>query len=346
MGTIVSIEIDGTGPPARTDDGAALEAIERAFEWFRAVEACCTRFDPSSELMRLSVQTGRPVPVSALLFEVLQFAVAVAEETDGAFDPTMGLDMERRGFNRDYRTGLEVKTSFPSSATTDYRDVRLDPEQRTVTVRRPLVLDLGAVAKGFAIDLAARELQPFEHFAIDAGGDLYLGGCRPGGAPWSVGIRHPRRDRELLDVVRVSDRAVCTSGDYERRQAGCQDGHHLLDPRRRTTADSVASVTVIAQSAMLADALATAAFVLGPEDGLRLLERHEVEGLLVSPALERSATRRFPSEYGVGPIPAAVVRGAAAILPESERPVAGRARGAHGLGGARHRRSADRAGAH
>ena len=92
-----------------------------------------------------------------------------------------------------------------------------------MTLHRPLLLDLGAVAKGLAIDMAARELQPFENFAIDAGGDLYFGGCNAAGEPWSVGIRHPRGDG-LLDTLRVSDAAVCTSGDYERRHR-CGTSH-------------------------------------------------------------------------------------------------------------------------
>ena len=170
--------------------------------------------------MQLIAQVGVAVPVSAILYEAVRFALAVAEESDGAFDPTVGYAMETRGFNREYRTGRTVKTALEPGGSVSYRDVRLDPERKTITLLRPLILDLGAVAKGLAIDLAARELQPFENFAIDAGGDLYLGGCNPDGEPWSVGIRHPRRDNELIDSLRVSIEAVCTSGDYERRSAG------------------------------------------------------------------------------------------------------------------------------
>jgi thiamine biosynthesis lipoprotein len=86
----------------------------------------------------------------------------------------------------------------------------------------------------------------------------------------------------------VSGRAVCTSGDYERRASA---GHHLLDPRTGQPASGAASVTVVAATAMLADALATAAFVLGPDAGLRLLDRHGVGGVIVTPALERFSTR-------------------------------------------------------
>jgi len=150
------------------------------------------------------------------------------------------------------------------------------------------VLDLGAVAKGLAVDLAARELEPFHDFAIDAGGDLYLGGHNGDGNPWSVGIRHPRKPDEVFERVTVSDAAVCTSGDYEAK--GIDGAHHILDPRADRSADMLASVTVIAPSAMVADGLATAAFVLGPIEGLALLQRQGVRGILLTPSLERFET--------------------------------------------------------
>ena len=94
--------------------------------------------------------------------------------------------------------GRSIRTDLEPGCSVSYRDVRLDPDRKTITLLRPLILDLGAVAKGLAIDLAARELRPFENFAVDAGGDLYLGGCSANGEPWSIGIRHPRRDNELI----------------------------------------------------------------------------------------------------------------------------------------------------
>jgi FAD:protein FMN transferase len=213
----------------------------------------------------------------------------VADETGGAFDPTVGRRMEVRGFNREDRTGRTVSTVIPASDDVSYRDIELDTEHQTITIRQPLLLDLGAVAKGLAVDAAARELQPFQDFAIDAGGDLYLGGRNPHGAPWSVGIRHPRNDGEVIDTLRVSDKAVCTSGDYERVMPVNQE-HHILDPRTGLSPTGVASVTVVASTALAADALATAAFVLGPADGLELLERHGVEGLIVTTGLDRIET--------------------------------------------------------
>jgi len=283
MGTVVTINVVGSG-----DDAEA--AIERAFGWFHEIEERCTRFSARSELMQLTAQVGVAVPASPILFEAVNFALLVAEESGGAFDPTVGHHMAARGFNKEHRTGEVVPTRLTPDRDVSYRDVELDPGRGTILLRRALTLDLGAVAKGLAVDTAARELEPFKNFSIDAGGDLYLGGLNPQGEPWSVGIRHPRMEGELIDTLRVSDQAVCTSGDYERRAAGGEE-HHILDPRKGASPDAVASATVVAPIAMLADALATAAFVLGPNDGIAFLTRLGVEGLIFTTDLVRHETR-------------------------------------------------------
>jgi thiamine biosynthesis lipoprotein len=295
MGTVVTIHVVAAAETNRQDSAEREKAVERAFEWFSRVEECCTRFEAGSEVMQLTAQVGESVRVSTLLYEAVQFALALAQESEGAFDPTVGYAMETRGFNREYRTGQPIQSSIDPGISVSYRDVRLDADRRTITLLRPVILDLGAVAKGLAVDLAARELRPFQNFAIDASGDLYLGGRNPDGEPWSIGIRHPRRANDLIDSLRVSERAVCTSGDYERRSS-YDNGHHILDPRKGSPANSVASVTVVAPTAMLADALATAAFVLGPQEGIRLFDRLDVDGLIVTPQLERYATRGM-SDY-------------------------------------------------
>jgi thiamine biosynthesis lipoprotein len=291
MGTMVTIEITGGLGADRPREAA--EAIDRAFEWFREIESVCTRFNPRSELMRLGQVSGQPVVVSPILFEAVRFALEVAAETNGAFDPTVGRAMETRGFNREYSTGHVQHTPLADASlrSSSYRDVTVDPEGRTITLRAPMVLDLGAVAKGLAIDTAATTLRPFGHFAIDAGGDLYLGGRNAAGEPWTVGIRHPRLPDAIVETIRVSDKAVCTSGNYER--AGASGETHLLDPRRPASGPKALSATVVAPTAMLADALATAAFVLGPDEGIALLERQGVDGMMLSASLERRATQGF-----------------------------------------------------
>ena len=247
MGTIVTIATVG-------EHG---DAVTQAFEWFREVEARCSRFKSDSELSRLSATVNQAVPVSELVFESLRFALHVSEASGGALNPIVG------------------------GAT--FRDVSIDQRAKTVTLLRPLQLDLGAVAKGLAVDLAARELDPVQNFSIDAGGDLYLGGKNDDGDDWVVGIRHPRKDHAIIEVVRVTNVAVCTSGDYER-------GQHILEPATQTPASSLASATVIAPTAMLADAASTAAFVMGPAEGIAFCRRIGVTAILYTPDLERHAS--------------------------------------------------------
>jgi thiamine biosynthesis lipoprotein len=240
--------------------------------------------------MQLCSRAGEAVVVSPILFEAIRFARLVAEESGGAFDPAVGHRMAARGFNREHRTGDVVNLANAPEDLATFREIQLDPEQRTITLLRPLILDLSSIAKGLAIDMAARELASFENFAIDAGGDLYFAGRNSRREAWFVGIRHPRTNG-VITTLRVSNQAVCTSGDYER--FGTNEETHILDPRTGRSACDVASATVIAPNAMLADALATAAFVLGPAEGIRFLTRLGVEGLIIASTLEQHQTQGF-----------------------------------------------------
>jgi len=279
MGTVVTAHVVGGSGGA--DDREATTM--RALDWFDRVERTCSRFDPETELARLGRQPGESVPVSDILFETVRFALAVAEESGGAFDPTVGHALASAGFNREYRTGHTIASS--SGGGGDYRDIHLDEHEKTITLDRPVSLDFGGVAKGFAVDLAARELRNdgFENFVIDAGGDLYVAGHNANDEPWSVGIRHPRAEGGIIETLRVSDVGLCTSGDYERlasRSTNAAVTHHLVDPRTHHSAGELASVTVLAPGAMIADALSTAVFVLGPVDGIALLRRQKVRGFV------------------------------------------------------------------
>lgn len=273
MSTTVSVQIAEASADAHTRASAAAA-------WFPHVESICTRF-ADSELTRLARHVGSPVQVSPLLFELLQLAVAVASASDGAFDPTVGALMATMGFNTPWREDHTPPStpSAPSIAVT-WRDIVLDAHAHTVTLQQPLTLDLGAIAKGFAIDLAMRELRDVPHVCINAGGDLAVRGHNAKGQPWRTGIRHPIAHDRLCATVTIpthgGDVAVCTSGDYLRTTA-C--GHHLVNPQREQSATSMRSATVVAPNAAIADALSTAAFVLGPERGAALLREQQVDGL-------------------------------------------------------------------
>jgi thiamine biosynthesis lipoprotein len=243
--------------------------------------------------MQLSNQIASPTVVSRLLYEAVRFAIAVARLSGGAFDPTIGTLLEARGYDRNYRTGESVNSGLRTAEMATYTDVVLDPDGPRITLLRPLVLDLGAVVKGMAIDLAAEELRPFENYSINAGGDIYVAGRSPDSERWHIGLRHPRRLNEVFDTIQVSNVAICTSGDYERRSTIGSEDYHIVDPRSRSSPSSTASLTVVAPTTMAADAMGTAAFVLGPSRGLQFLESQGVEGLMLSSTLDSSETKGF-----------------------------------------------------
>ncbi|PWK16452.1 FAD:protein FMN transferase [Tumebacillus permanentifrigoris] len=292
MDTVVSLHVVSS----RSEDDVQAR-IRRAFEAFLAVERVCSRFDAESELRRLCTHVGEAVQVSPLLFEATRIAWEMAELTDGVFDPTVGHRMAAHGFNINYLTGEKAlpPAQATASATVTYRDLILDEQHRTVTLQKPLQLDLGAVAKGMAVDLAARELREFEGFLINAGGDIYAGGLNDHDEPWVIGIQHPTQPDQTITTLRISDAAVCTSGSYERVSPEQTGIHHLLDPRTGRSPSQLVSCTVVAPQAMLADAFSTAAFLLGPEKGQELVAEAGLTGVYVTPDLKVYQGEEEPS---------------------------------------------------
>jgi thiamine biosynthesis lipoprotein len=271
MDTIVTATVTSKRPA-----GAGLAELDDALRWFGLVEAECSRFEPGSEVSRLASSTGVPIRVGPIVLAAVRLALAVAEASGGAFDPTIGRSMEQRGYDRNYLTAERICTLVAPGAS--WRDVELEPEATTIRLRRPLLLDLGAVAKGLAVDLAIGELTRFPGAIVEAGGDVRVRGANEHGKPWRVGVREARGRRG--PVLTPGDAAVCTSAGHARPAP--DGGHHLVDPRRGHTPTGTLAATVIAPTCAAADALATAAFVLGPADGIELLEREGANGLITT----------------------------------------------------------------
>lgn len=269
------------------------EKFSTAFGAFRSVEMTCSRFDRHSELMRLVQQVGKPIKVSDLLYEAIKFSLEVAKLTDGIFDPTVGKQMEMNGFQQHYLTKEIVNSPLMTNLPVSYLDIELDEEKRTVCLWKPLVIDLGAVAKGLAVDLAAKELNSLEGFVIDAGGDLYVSGTTEQMKPWRIGIQHPLRKTDTICSISLSDMAICTSGSYERISPKQSQTHHLIHPQSGNAVTSLVSCSVTAPFAIMADAFSTAAFLLGPDKGIVLLKQVGLDGILVTPSLDIYTTDKL-----------------------------------------------------
>ncbi len=276
MGTVFAVQLSD---PRGIRTAPLLELHARdALALAPDVERVCSRFDVSSELSLLCATVNTPIAASPLLFELVALALAVSESSEGAFDPTVGRAMAAAGFDRAWDSGEPRPLPAPTTAT--WRDVHLDREAHTITLHAPLTLDLGAIAKGFAVDLITTAIDRALSCSIHAGGDVRCRGAHPETRAWRVGIRDPFHSDALIATAHILEGAVCTSGGYERPTSS--GGHHLLDPRTGQVARGYASVSVAAPTAVIADGLATAAFILGPSLAPHWLDSHGVDALLVS----------------------------------------------------------------
>jgi thiamine biosynthesis lipoprotein len=275
-----------------TDTATATAAADHVFEEFNRLESLLSVWKPGSDVVRMNEAAGRqPVPVSNETLDVLSAARAGSERTNGKFDITFGALADIWKFDHDQDNRLPDRAAIEARLPlVDFRAVQVDAARRTAFISRPGVrVHLGGIGKGYALDVAVAYLrqQGFADFLIQAGGDMYAAGTS-NGTPWKIGIADPRGAHDAFAAVEIRDATFSTSGDYER--SFVKDGvryHHLIDPDRGEPARGCRSVTIVADRAMLADMLSTGVFIMGPHDGMRLIEQlPNVEGVIVTAANE------------------------------------------------------------
>ncbi|MGI5865272.1 MAG: FAD:protein FMN transferase [Myxococcales bacterium] len=249
-------------------------AIQKAVGAVSAIERQMSVFLPDSELSRLNASATRArVAVSSELQRVLDESRRVHGLTDGAFDPTVGPLMSAWGFRQGRPTSLPRREALRASLERTGLK-RVDSAASGVAFdAEGLGLDFGGIAKGYGADRAAEALRAAGMSGlVNVGGDIRSIGAQPNGEPWKIGVRNPVRAGEILASIELAPgQAVATSGTYEQRYSvEGREVTHILDPRSGEPVDGVVSATVVAATAMEADALATAACVLGADAALRL----------------------------------------------------------------------------
>ncbi len=277
MGTVVEIMAEG-------QSSETLEAaVEAAFAEMERLDKLLSRYKTDSEVSRLS-QSANGGEVSLPTAEVLTLGLEISRKSSGAFDMTLGKLKTLWAFDKE--TPTLPNAAELSAALSGVGPKALSLEGQQLRKASPqLQLDLGGIAKGYAVDRAVAILKQHgvANAAVNAGGDMYLLGQRMERA-WRIGIQHPREEKGVLETVQISNRAVVTSGDYERFFE--KDGvryHHIFNPQTGMPAKDCQSVTIVTDSVALGDALATAVFVLGPKAGLTLLEQFpQAEGLVIA----------------------------------------------------------------
>lgn len=279
LGTMVEISLVGR------DREAVGEALEAAFREVERIDTLLGSHGQGGELERVN-REAHPggAAVSRELLDRLLVARRLGQEAAGAFDPTVGPLMALWDFEGGGRVPGEEEIRR-ARGSVGWDKLLLDEAASRVVFTVPgMKLDLGGTGQGYAADRAADLLRGrgLPGGIVNGGGELVIWGRRPDGGPWRIGIQHPRQPERLLGTLTLTDRAVATSGDYERFfTAGGRRYAHILDPATGFPAEGCQSVTVVAARAEEADILSTAALVLGPVRGRRLLEEHGAEGIIV-----------------------------------------------------------------
>ncbi|HEY1725819.1 MAG TPA: FAD:protein FMN transferase [Steroidobacteraceae bacterium] len=279
MGTRIYVEL-------WSDDKVKGEAaIDAVMDEMRHIDDSMSTFKPTSEVSHVNdLAAKQPVVISRELFDLLTTALEYSRITEGAFDITYA----SVGYMYDFHAHIhpseqQIDAALPA---VNYRHLLLDPKTHSVRFSQPGVrIDLGGIAKGYSVDRGIQILQArgYSHALVNAGGDSRVIGDRFG-RPWMVGIRHPDHPDQVITRIPLVDAAFSTSGDYERYfdENGVRY-HHIIDPHTGHSASKVRSATVIASSATRSDGLSKTAFVLGPDEALRIYNQlDDVDAVLVA----------------------------------------------------------------
>lgn len=264
--------------PLKIAIDTALRDINDAMSTYQE-DSFISRFNASGSIEWFDVPAGFVVVTDA--------ALQIAAASDGAFDPTIGPLVKRWGF------GKEQSKSIPSPdeialllQQTGYENLSLDAKNLAIKKNySDLQLDLNAIAKGYAVDQLAAEVEAlgYTDFLVEIGGELRVSGSNTDGSPWRIGIETPDASGNSTAGLYLSDNGVATSGDY--RNTFEHEGNrysHIIDARNGApVTHRLASVTVVADTAMLADGWATALMVLGPDAGMEIAEKLEIACLFI-----------------------------------------------------------------
>jgi thiamine biosynthesis lipoprotein len=306
MGTSWSIKV----ADADLSKQAAEDLYQQVLAALEQVNKEMSTYRPDSEINRFNqASAGQPHVPSEGFSRVSEFALDLAAESGGAFDPTIGPLVALWGFGpalrlQDPPSKGEVQETLTSMGYQKLAILADGSIQKSVD---GVQIDLNAVAKGYGVDRCSEILAAagLTHSLVEIGGEVRVRGHSMGGDPWKLGIQLPVRDAEaapeLLGTTRLRETAMATSGDYRNYYAGPngQFVTHILDPRTGFPAvHHLASVTVVAETCMRADGLATAAFVMGPEEGRALIERaDEAEALFLLRDSQGRFTQRMTSGF-------------------------------------------------
>lgn len=285
-------------PTNNSDDRAAVEAAVKA-ELAR-VNACLSTWLQDSELSKLNRNTKTSaVPISPMLAEVLLESARVHKLSGGAFDITIKPLVELWGFGNEEVVKAPTPESLAEArASIGASALKLDvKKQRLIRGRAGLKIDVSAIGKGYGVDRVGKTLEDLSYtrYLVEIGGEVRARGRNRHGQSWTVGVEKPDGGpQEVAEVVPLPDLSIATSGNYRNfRTLAGKTVTHIIDARSgQAVSHQLGSVSVLDPSCMRADALATALYVLGEEDGFALAEREAIPALFLTPRIAGKPPRR------------------------------------------------------
>lgn len=280
MDTLVTIKAYGA------DNVKTEEAVDRALSEIEGIDRIMNFYDPQSEISKINKGAGRQRVISRNMLTVIPMSQRYNRKTGGAFDITIGPLMRLWSFNVNPRVPSE-KELRKALSLVDAGGIEISRRGNSVRLRKSgMELDLGGVAKGYAVDRAVAVLRKsgIRRALVTTGSTTIVMGGKPGGKPWLIGIKNPRKDDKTIGTLKLKDKSISTSGDYQQyfMKAG-KRYHHIIDPKTGLPARGVQSVTIVTtKSCTEADILSTAVFVMGYPKGMDFLANlGDTQGVIV-----------------------------------------------------------------
>lgn len=279
MGTYATITI------IERDTTRANLALDAAFEELTRIEGLMSLYNESSEVALLNRNGTNWTTLSPGTIYVLKRADYYSRISNGSFDITCNplLDLWMVKAKKETRTPTPDEIE-EARELVGYQHLVIDEDQKRAKFdKEGMSITLGGIAKGYAVDRACEKLLEagINHALVNIGGDIRAIGDK-NGVPWEVALQNPRNKEEYITIIKLDNESVATSGDYERYFFLDGRIHHILNPKTGYSAEECISVTVITPNCIDADALATAVFVMGPEEGKALLDELGIKGLIIS----------------------------------------------------------------
>ncbi|MFI5185396.1 MAG: FAD:protein FMN transferase [Chitinophagales bacterium] len=257
----------------------ACERIDEAVKEIKRIEKILTTYKDDSETNLINKNAGnKPVRVSEEVFRLIERSIRISDFTQGAFDITYGsIDKSLWNFDKNMKSLPDPKRAKKMVRLINYRNVILDQNEQTVFLKeKGMRIGFGGIGKGYAAEMAKEVMKKngVTSGIVNASGDLTAWGYQPNGTPWTIGIAHPDAAHLPFSYMNITDRAVATSGNYEKYVVINKKKYsHTINPRTGLPVAGIKSVTIISPNAELCDALATPVTIMGINAGLNLINQ-------------------------------------------------------------------------